>query len=219
MKKSNVLIELLKLLAAIVIGWVLWIVIFTFTITPDNAEMTVEPFNGAAFLFGAITGLLIELGLKYNAVRKAYQQIKSSFSNIEILEEHSKKLLDKANRVVDKYLNYEGSVQLGISHDRAAKANGKNIIHNAQQFGAAIENYPNLKANESIMELLHKIQESENRISSQKSSYNAMVENYNTIIHSFPTVILCIIFRFKDAEFYSSDLAADEIISDENLGI
>lgn len=218
MKKPNTVIELLKLFAMMVIGWFFWLLIFSITITPEDAEMTVEPFRGASLLFGLLTGLIISAGLKYNAMHRAYQRTKSAYSNISIFNERAEKLLDKANRVADKYMDFEGSVQISIAHERNERDIIKGKIYNSHQFKTALENYPDLKANESIMELLKQIQDCENGLANQKLIYNNEVEKYNTLIHSFPASVLCGIFRFKDAEFYSGTNET-EIVSDEQLGI
>lgn len=216
MKKPSVIIEVLKLFALCVVGWILWIFIFSATITPEDAEMTVEPFQGASLIFGVLTGLLVCLGLKYNAMHKARQRTKSAFSGIKIFEERSEKLLDKANRVADKYMSFEGSVQVKIAQARGSAKIRR--ISNSQQFQSALEGYPDLKANQSVMELLEQIKDCENSIARQKLIYNEAVEEYNTLIHSFPATLLRGAFHFQDAEFYQGADEAD-MVSDESLGI
>lgn len=216
MKKPNIIIELLKIVGAFILGSLLWLIIFSAAAPADAEE--IEPFRGAIAILGILTGVVVSMGLKYNSMHRAYQRTKSQLSNIRILEERSASLLDKANRVADKYMNYEGNVQTRIAHERSTKVSGiKSRISNASQFQSALENYPDLKANENIMELLRQIQDCENLIASQKTSYNETVENYNVMIHSFPSNILSKIFHFKDAEFYKEK--NDDIISDEALGI
>lgn len=213
MKKPNVLIEMLKLMGALVLGWFLWVLIFAFL--PGDSVEASEPFPGAVVVFGVLTGLIVVLGIKYNGMQRAYQNTKAAFSNINIYEEKAERLLDKANRVADKYMVYEECVQTGIAKERSNK---KTSIRSAHQFQTALENYPDLKANSSIMELLRQIRECENALMHQKVAYNMSVEEYNALIHSFPTTILRVIFRFKDAEFYTKTDDAD-MISDEELGI
>ena len=218
MKKPSTLVEILKLMAALILGTFLWLLIFTVTTTPEDAEMTQEPFQGACFICGALTGLVITFGLKFNAMHQAQQRTKAMRSNIGIFEERATRLLDKANRVADKYMNFEGSVQVDIAHERNSGSRIKGKIHSAHQFQAALENYPDLKANESIMELLRQIQDCENGLASEKLAYNSAVEQYNLLIHSFPATILRKLFHFADAEFYQG-IDEGDIISDDALGI
>lgn len=216
MKKGSVIVELVKLFGMMVVGWILWVFVFAITTTPEESELVVEPFQGASLIFGVLTGLIICFGLKYNAMHKAQQATKAAFSNISVFEERAEKLFDKANRVADKYMDFEGSVQVQIAHERGTAMKGKRIS-NAKQFQTALEGYPDLKANQSIMELLNQIKDCENKLANQKFVYNQSVEEYNTLIHSFPASLLRKIGHFEDAEFYTH--AEENMVSDEALGI
>lgn len=216
MKKPNAAIEILKILAALLAGWLLWVCIFS-ALSP--AEEMVEPFAGAAVLLGVLTGLAVSAGLQYNAVHKARQEARSAESGIRVYEERADRLLDKANRVAEKYMRFEAKVQVGIAQARGVKVQGRQSrFSNAAQFQSALEGYPDLKANESVMELLRQIKECENGLASQKLAYNAAVEGYNTRIHSFPVSLLRKGFRFEEMDFYTSEKEED-MISDEALGI
>ena len=217
MKKPSTLVEVIKLIITLILCWLLWVIIFSFT-SPPEAEEMVEPFRGACLIFGTLTALVITFGLKFNSMHQAQQRTKAMRSNIGIFEERATRLLDKANRVADKYMNFEGSVQVDIAHERNSGSRIKGKIHSAHQFQTALENYPDLKANESIMELLRQIQDCENGLASEKLAYNSAVEQYNLLIHSFPATILRKLFHFADAEFYQGAEDSD-MISDEALGI
>ncbi len=219
MKKHNLALELLKIGVSIILGWLLWV--FIFACMPGNDVESAEPFPSASIVLGILTGVLITFVNKYNTIQKAFQNTKSTRSSIAVYEERSTNLLDKANRVAEKYMSYEEKVQTNVTKERT-----KNIepsirnprIYSSKQFMAQLENYPDLKANQSIMELLKQIQECENSLAYQKVAYNTSVEEYNTLIHSFPEALLRLIFRFKDVEYYKVKNNED-IISDEELGI
>lgn len=208
MKQSNVIWEMFKLLVAILLGIFIWVWIFA--CLPGGSVDETEFFPGATTVFGIATGLIVTLGMKFNALQRARQHIKASASNIQIHEEKTERLLDKANRVADKYMNYEERVQMGITQQRS--------IRSAHQFQALLENYPDLKANASILELLRQIQECENSILYQKVAYNRAVEEYNTLIYSFPGNLFRRICHLEEVDFYTKTIEA-EMISDEELGI
>lgn len=214
MKQNNAILELLKLLASILIGMLIWVWIFA--TLPGGSVDDSEFFPGATCILGTATGLLAMLGMKYNGLQQARQHIKAAASDIQIHEEKAERLLDKANRVADKYMNYEERVQMGITQQRTMPH--RNSIRSARQFQALMENYPDLKANGSILELLRQIQECENSILYQKVAYNKAVEGYNAMIFSFPGNLFRRICRLKEAEFYTKTSEA-ELISDEELGI
>ena len=184
--------------------------LFFFVFTPSSVEEVVEPFNGASLVFVFLTGLIITFVYKLNNVSSLKQKANAVKSNIEVLNKRSDILLTKANKVANKYMKHESHVQKSVTYVRKGQ-----VILNSKQFWGMLENYPELKANESIMELLRQIRESENAIANEKMTYNDYVSLYNTLIHSFPLMLISFITRFKDLEFYSEEDSS--IPSDEEL--
>ena len=213
MKKENIALQILKILGTFLASCLLWLLIFSTFMPADEEGATTEPFQGAICTFGLITATIVVLVINYNLMQRAFQKTKSTFSNIKIFKDRTERLLEKANKVSDKYMIHEENIQIGVAEKRT-----KNIktIRNAQKFQIELENYPDLKANQSIMELLSQIKETEDSYAQSKINYNACVEYYNTVIHSFPNNIFRRIFKFNDVEFYSDE---ETEISDEELGI
>lgn len=210
MKKNNVVWELFQVLIAILMGMFIWMWIFA--ALPGEEEI----FPGAICLLGVATGFATVMILKFNGLQQDRQHIRAAASDIRIHEEKSQRLLEKANRVADRYMNYEERVQLGIAQQRSEIR--RRDIRSAHQFQALLENYPDLKANSSMMELLRQIQECENSILHQKVAYNRAVERYNGMIYSFPGNLIRAAGRLKEAGFYTKTIEA-ELISDDELGI
>jgi LemA protein len=67
---------------------------------------------------------------------------------------------------------------------------------------AVAEAYPNLKANETMLQLQNELTETENRISLARQAYNESVRNYNTQREIFPNSILAGMFNFAPASLY-----------------
>ncbi len=214
MKKENIALQILKILGIYLAGCLLWLLIFSTFMPADETGATTEPFQGAIGAFGIITATIVIFVVNYNLMQKAFQKTKSTFSNIKIFKNKTERLLEKANKVADKYMVHEENIQIGVAEKRTKKTK---VIRNAQQFQIELENYPDLKANLSVMELLSQIRETENAYAQSKINYNASTEYYNTLIHSFPNNILSKIFRFKDVEFYNDE--EENEITDEELGI
>ena len=214
--KSSITLNLIKLIIWIIVSCLLWVIIFSI-VSPEEAEKMVEPFPHAVFVCGVATALLVMFIINYNAANKVRQNIKAEFSNIKVLNKRSTILLEKANKVADKYMTHERTTQVGVAKERKSpKVPFTKKIRSASQFETAMENYPDLKANESIMELLKQIRESENAISNAKVAYNDFVARYNTMIHNFPFSLVRKLLKFEDEEFYQEE---ETIISDEELGI
>ncbi len=204
--------EFLKLILLIIVSTFFWLVLFT--LFQSNEDKVIEPFSGAFVTFGIITSLIISTTAKYNKLHNLLQKTKSERSNVKVFEKRSKILLEKANKVAKKYMDFESNTQLSVAKNRTTKTE----IDNSASFKMAIEDYPNLKANDSVMTLLKQIEDCENSLAEQKIKFNYAVETYNYTINTFPDSILSKIFKFKEIEFYN-EVAEDGVISDEKLGI
>ena len=98
-------------------------------------------------------------------------------------------------------------------HD--ALYNNKNIVIPTMSSGSAnqsyldiIENYPNLKANESFNRLMDELAGSENRISVERRRYNENVKEYNLNTRKFPNRFLVGILGFEQREYFEIEEAA-----------
>ena len=67
---------------------------------------------------------------------------------------------------------------------------------------AVVENYPNLKANETMMQLMEELTSTENKIAFSRQAYNDMVMAYNTARETFPAVMIAGTFGFQDAVLF-----------------
>ncbi len=65
-----------------------------------------------------------------------------------------------------------------------------------------VENYPNLKADNTFLKLMDELAGTENRITVERMRYNESVRDYNTTVRMFPGNIIANISRFKTADEY-----------------
>ena len=168
MKKGNIALELLKILGAFLAGCLLWLLIFSTFMPPDETGATTEPFPGAICVLGIVSAFIVVFIVNYNSIQRAYQKTKSTFSNITVFKERTARLLEKANKVANKYMTHEADIQLGVAQKRSVKPK---FIRNAQQFQMEVENYPDLKANENIATLITQIRDTENSYAQAKINY------------------------------------------------
>src|SRR5947207_2890282 len=71
------------------------------------------------------------------------------------------------------------------------------------------EQYPDLKANQNMMQLTEELTSTENKISFARQAYNDAVTSYNTTRESFPTNTLAGMFNFGEAQLFQVENAAD----------
>lgn len=210
---------------------IVWLMIFSMTITPEDAEMTVEPFSGASVTFGFACALIANFIYQYNVAKSLEQRIYSNTSSLESIKIRNRDLIDKANRLIDKHQKNEKESYIDIAkasytkkeerHEKNTKDRLKTysdedvLVTSSQEFGNFINDFPELSNNQNVKILLDEIINSENYLSNSKIELNRCIESYNSLIHQFPLVLLRKPLKFTDKEFYREEVQ----ITDEMLGI
>ena len=67
------------------------------------------------------------------------------------------------------------------------------------------EQYPDLKANQNMMQLTEELTSTENKISFARQAYNDSVMTYNTEREVFPSNLIAGMFNFATAELFVVD--------------
>lgn len=75
---------------------------------------------------------------------------------------------------------------------------------------ALAEAYPDLKANQNMMQLSEELTGTENKISFARQAFNDAVMTFNTAVGQFPGNIIAAMFSFKEAELLQATESADE---------
>jgi LemA protein len=76
-----------------------------------------------------------------------------------------------------------------------------------RQLFALVENYPQLKANENVMQLQEELTTTENQIGFSRQHYNSTVREYNTSIQTFPNALLAGSFGFRARDYFQIEEA------------
>ena len=71
-----------------------------------------------------------------------------------------------------------------------------------------VENYPDLRSNETVQNLMVQLEGTENRIKVERDNYSTVVTNYNTSIQRFPRSVLAGMFGFDKKDVYKADSGA-----------
>ena len=75
---------------------------------------------------------------------------------------------------------------------------------------ALAEAYPDLKANQNMMQLTEELTGTENKISFARQAFNDSVMSYNTAVQQFPTNVIAGAFTFTQAELLQSTESEEE---------
>lgn len=185
--------------------------------TNENGEVYTEAeikdswasVGGLVSLFVTLASVII---IEYNRVQPIKASIPGLKNDVVAYEEKRNHQLDQANRVLDKYLSHEKSVQ---------EATAASHVNNGAQFTAVIESHPELKANQAIETLMTQINQVETELVRVKSALNNCVAEYNASIHTFPLVVFRKLFKLEDIELEIKTAAPIEeaAVTDEDLGI
>ncbi|MGH8019641.1 MAG: LemA family protein [Opitutaceae bacterium] len=77
------------------------------------------------------------------------------------------------------------------------------------RFFALSEAYPDLKANQNMMQLTEELTSTENKIAFARQAFNDSVMTYNTARESFPAVVFAGMFGFSEAELFQIESPAE----------
>ena len=76
---------------------------------------------------------------------------------------------------------------------------------------ATVENYPELKSNQNVLELQEQLTTTENQISFARQHYNATVLDYNSTIATVPSVLIAGPFGFHERDFFDAEPEASQV--------
>ena len=74
---------------------------------------------------------------------------------------------------------------------------------------AVAEAYPDLKANQNMMQLTEELTSTENKISFARQAYNDSVMEFNTSRETFPNVLVANNFGFTPAQLFELEAPAE----------
>ncbi|MHC3994059.1 LemA family protein [Thiomicrolovo sp. ZZH C-3] len=134
-------------------------------------------------------------------LKKRYNLIPNLVSSVQQYMQHERGILEKVTELRSQ------AMQPGIS-DEQKIALDKQITSALGSIMVAVENYPDLKANENVMHLQRTLSEVEAQISAARRAYNQAVTDYNNAIEMIPTNILANMMNYRRKQVF--EITADE---------
>ncbi|MSU22500.1 MAG: LemA family protein [Opitutus sp.] len=181
----------------------------------------------AIIALGVLLALVVVLGLWvagiYNTLVGLRNRFKNAFAQIDVQLKRRYDLIPNLVEVAKGYMKHESStleavikarnIALAASQTAAANpADGnamKNLVSAEAGLGGALsrlmvvsEQYPDLKANQNMLQLTEELTSTENKVSFARQAYNDSVMGYNTTREIFPNVIFAGMFGFLPAELF-----------------
>lgn len=167
----------------------------------------------------------------YNRMVSLRNQFKNGFAQIDVQLKRRYDLIPNLVETAKGYMKHERETLEAViaARNQAVTANAKAAGNPAdaaamQQMAASegalssslgklfalSEAYPDLKANQNMMQLTEELTGTENRIAFSRQAYNDGVMQYNTAIEQFPGSIIAGMFGFKPGELLQSTEAPEE---------
>lgn len=117
---------------------------------------------------------------------------------------HERDTLEKVIQARGNAVSAQKAVAGGEGVAQLARAEG--ALNGAlANFFALSENYPELKANQTMQQLMEELTSTENKVGFARQAYNDSAMNYNTYREQFPNNLFAGGFGFKEAELYEVD--------------
>jgi LemA protein len=148
----------------------------------------------------------------YNGIIVKKETITAKWAQIENQLQRRNDLIPNLVNTVKGYAVHEKTVFENITLARSQWANAKTLEEKVHAAGAldtaisrlllVVENYPNLKADQTFLKLMDELAGTENRIAVERMRYNETVRDYNVAVRIFPGNFIAGMFGLKPATEY-----------------
>lgn len=155
----------------------------------------------------------------YNSMVTKSEAVDTTWAQVESQYQRRFDLIPNLVSATKGFLVQEQKVFGDIAEARTryagAPAGSNEKVQATSQYEGALarllvvmENYPQLKSNETVRALTDELAGTENRVQIARDRYNEEVRGYNVMVKRFPRNLFAALFGFEQREFFQSDEAA-----------
>jgi LemA protein len=156
------------------------------------------------------------LAMTFNRLVAMRNRMRGAWADVDTLLKRRADLIPNLVEAVRGYMDHEEGTLTRVTEARARAASAGSGPENAaaraqaesaltaglRQLFAVAESYPDLKANQNVLDLQRQLGAAENDIASARRYYNAVVRDFNTLRETFPNVLIAGPFGFRAGEFF-----------------
>lgn len=173
-----------------------------------------DGYLGLFLIFGVAAIVVLALISIYNGLVRSRNQVEAAWGQIDIQLKRRHDLIPNLVEVTKDAMSYEQETLEAVIKARnvavqASDGPRNDSISAEALLGAAtskllaiVEDYPDLKANQTIMQLSEELRSTENRIAFARQHYNDSVESLNNKTETFPSNIVASSFGFSRATYF-----------------
>ena len=190
--------------------------------------------TGLVIIFAALVGLAVIVGLWvmgiYNGLIRKRNAKDNNYSQIGIQLTRKYDLIPNLVKLVKGYMKHERTTLEEVIQARniAANANAavsanpsdpaamKQMVAAEGTLGGVMgrlfalsESYPDLKANQNMMQLTEELTSTENKVTFARQAFNDSVMGYNNALQVFPANMVAGMFGFTEAIFFEVEGLGD----------
>ncbi|MFP4598837.1 MAG: LemA family protein [Persicimonas sp.] len=178
-----------------------------------------------------LLGLMVMVGLffvsLYNKLVTKRNRYENAFSQIDVQLKRRHDLIPNLVETAKGYMDHESETLTAViqARNQAQKAEKKaaanpsdagamDMLKNAESMlsGAlsglmvTVEDYPELKADQQMTQIMEELSSTENRISFARQAYNDAVTSFNIARERFPNVMVANMFGFQKATLFEIEV-------------
>jgi LemA protein len=171
----------------------------------------------------AVAAILVYGIGRYNRLVTLRERYRNAFSQIDVQLRRRYDLIPNLVDTAKGYLKHERETLEAVvrARNEAMKADKvaaadpgvpaamiglvaaeQTLTGHLQHFLGLVEGYPELRGNETMLQLQEELASTENRIAFARQSYNDAVMRFNATRGAVPTNVIANAFRFSRAEFF-----------------
>jgi LemA protein len=173
-------------------------------------------------ILALLVGIAVWAILIYNNLVALRNRVRNAFSQIDVQLTRRYDLIPNLIEAVKGYMSHERGTLEAVIEARNAAVSGlkrasadptdpeaiKALAAAETTLGGTLgrlfalsESYPDLKANENMMQFQEELASTENKVAFSRQAFNDAVMTFNTACESFPSSLVANKFGFKHAEF------------------
>jgi len=189
---------------------------------------------------GAIGGCLLFLVLiavfaaiwaiwRYNNLVSLKYQVGNAWKQIDVQLKRRHDLIPNLIAAVRGEMQFEQDTLEKVIAARNSAVAARGVAETAEKENvltqtlsrlfALAENYPNLKANESVKTLMEELTSTENKIGFARQYYNDVATRFNTAQNVFPDSLIAQAFKFQTVELYEITEPAEREVPKVDLNV
>ncbi len=166
---------------------------------------------------------------RYNNLVSLKNQVANAWKQIDVQLKRRHDLIPNLVAAVKGEMQFEQDTLEKVIQARNSAVAARGVADSAEKENALTqtlsrlfalaENYPNLKANETVKPLMEELTSTENKIGFARQFYNDLATSFNIAQQIFPDKLIAQAFNFQPVELFEITAAAEREVPKVDLNL